>query len=114
MNILTIQYGSVLFMRCVGINNDYTMSIPLQVLKLLGADFDGDTLNILYLFNKNFIDMAESIISPRVMFISRNDGRFNNDMNFARDTIINANAMKSLCKYTEDEVEQIKRLQNMK
>ena len=38
----TINYGSIMFMRCVGINDDYTMSVPLQILKPLGADFDGE------------------------------------------------------------------------
>ena len=32
-------------MFCVGINNDYTMSVPLQILVPLGADFDGDTIS---------------------------------------------------------------------
>ena len=40
----TINYGSLLQMFCVGMNedmeNDYTMSIPLQVLPNLAADFD--------------------------------------------------------------------------
>lgn len=34
----TIEYGSVLAMRCVGINDNYTMGMPLQVLKGLAAD----------------------------------------------------------------------------
>ena len=110
----TIAFGGILFMRCVGININYTMSIPLQILPLLAADFDGDSLNILYLYNKDFIDTAENVISPRQMFISKNDGRCNFDMIHSRDTIINANALKSLNKYTDDEINQIKRLQKMK
>ena len=39
----TINYGSVLSMKCIGINKDFTMSIPLAILKKMGADFDGDT-----------------------------------------------------------------------
>lgn len=34
----TISYGSILQSYCVGINNNYTMSIPLQILKPLAAD----------------------------------------------------------------------------
>ena len=34
----TINYGSIMFMRCVGINNNYTMSVPLQILKPLGGE----------------------------------------------------------------------------
>ena len=73
----------------------------------------GDTLNILYLYNKDFINQAEQILSPRVMYISRNDGRCNGDMLPARDTIINANALKGLCDYTDEEIEKIRRLQAM-
>ena len=36
------------------------------------------------------------------------------DMMHSRDTIINANSMKSLCEYTDEEVTKIKRLQAMK
>ena len=34
----TINYGSILQMYCVGFTDTLTMSVPLQVLKLLGAD----------------------------------------------------------------------------
>ena len=37
----SINYGSLLQMYCVGINDNYTMSLPLQILPLLAADFDG-------------------------------------------------------------------------
>ena len=73
-----------------------------------------DTLTILLLYSRAFIEAAENIISPRQMFISKNDGRCNMDMMHSRDTIINANSMKSLCEYTEDEIAKIKRLQAMR
>jgi len=73
----------------------------------------GDTLNILYLYNQDFIRLANKIISPRQMFISRNDGRCNADFIHARDTIINANSLKSLYTYTPAEIEKIKMLQAM-
>ena len=92
---------------------DYTMSISLLVLKALAADFDGDTLNILYLYNQDFIDVADKVISPRQMFISRNDGCCNADFIHSRDTIINANSLKNLYEYSDDEMQAIQRLQNM-
>ena len=107
----TINYDSVLSMKCIGINKDFTMSIPLAILKKMGADFDGDTLNILYMYNKDFIEASDATISPKIMFISKNDGMCDPDLLPARDTIINANGMKSLCKYTEQEINDIKRLQ---
>lgn len=36
----TINYGSIMAMRCVGINDDYTMCMPLQILTPFAADFD--------------------------------------------------------------------------
>ena len=38
----TLNYGSILAMRCIGINDTFTMSMPLQILPPLNADFDGD------------------------------------------------------------------------
>ena len=35
---MTLQYGSLLKMKCVGINYNYTMSISLMILSPLGAD----------------------------------------------------------------------------
>ena len=109
----TIAYGGILAVRCIGINMDYTMSISLLILKALAADFDGDTLNILFLLNQEFITMAEEILSPRQMYISRNDGMCNADFIHSRDTIINANAMKNLYEYTQEEIANIKLLQSM-
>lgn len=100
-------------MRCIGINNDFTMSISLLILKALAADFDGDALNILYLFNQDIIRLSSEIISPRQMYISRNDGRCNADFIHSRDVIINANGLKSLHKYTQDQLNKIQMLQNM-
>lgn len=110
----TIGYGGILAVKVVGINMDYTMSISLLVLPKLAADFDGDTLNILYLYNRDFIDLAFRIISPRQMFISRNDGRCDSDLLHSRDTIINANSLKSLHNYSESQLSKIRRLQAMK
>ena len=49
------------------------------------------------------------------MYISRNDGYFNNDVNHQRDTLINANAMLNLSrdKYKEEDINNIKALKNM-
>ena len=38
----TIALGSILCMKCIGIEFNYTMSMPVTVLKGLAADFDGD------------------------------------------------------------------------
>ena len=98
-------------MKCVGIHKDFVMNMPLQVLKGLAADFDGDTLNIMYLINKDFAEAASRIFDPRnAMFISKNDGMFNSNMNQCRDTLINANTLMYLSrdKYNKKQLEAIK------
>jgi hypothetical protein len=112
----TIAYGGIMLMHVVGINKNFTASVPLRILKPLAADFDGDTLNILYLINQEFIDAAEKVINPRnAMQISRNDGMFNSDVNHSRDCLINANTMIYLSReyYSEDQIANIKRLQSI-
>lgn len=109
----TIAYGGILQMFCIGMTDTYTMGMPLQILPLLAADFDGDVLNIFYIINKAFFQRAFMIFNPRnAMYISRNDGKFNNDVNHQRDTIINANTMIRLSRnrYSEEQLEKIRRI----
>lgn len=112
----TIQYGSTLFMRVVGINDNFTMSVPLEILPLLAGDFDGDTLSIMWIINKTVETAAEEVFSPRYsMYISRNDGMYNNDINHQKDIIIAACNLVGLSRkyYTPEELAIIKRAQDM-
>ena len=105
-----------MFMRCIGINNNYTMSVPLQILKPLAGDFDGDVLNILYIINQAFARQAELVFSPKyAMMISHNDGKFDSSVNHSRDTLIILNSFVELTRdqYTEEELEMIKRCKSM-
>lgn len=98
-------------MFCVKMTFDYVMGIPLQILPLLAADFDGDCLNILYIINKIFLEYAYATFNPRnAFYISKNDGLFNNDINHQRDILINATTLVSLSRkhYTEEDIEAIK------
>lgn len=109
----TIQYGGILQMFCVGMTDTYTMAVPLQVLDMLAADFDGDVLNILYIINKEFFERAYAIFNPRnSMYISRNDGRFNNSVNHQKDTIINSNTLIRMGRkyYTSEELQAIQKI----
>lgn len=113
----TINYGSIMFMRCVGINDNYTMSVPLQILKPLGGDFDGDVLNIIYIINKAFEEKAEIVFSPKyAMMISHDDGKFDSSLSHSRDTLIMLNSFIHLSRdtYTEEELNQIKMCQSMR
>lgn len=113
----TIAYGGILQMFVVGMTKSYTMGMPLQILPLLAADFDGDVLNIMYIINKAFFELSYRILNPRNSFyINRNDGKLNPDVLFTKDTLINANAMIGLARksYSPEQLAKIKRLKEMK
>lgn len=106
----TISLGGILMMYCNGICTGYTMLMPLEVLEGLAADFDGDTLTILYIINKDFKEAAENVLNPRnTMYISKNDGMFNNSYNHKRDTIININTLSQLSRsnYSQEQLNKI-------
>lgn len=112
----TIAYGGYLQMFCVGMTDAYTMEIPLRVLQLLCADFDGDILNIMLIINDSFFERSNQVFNPRnAMQISRNDGKFNNQVNHQRDTIINFNTLIRLGRpnYSEVELNQIRKVKEM-
>lgn len=107
----TINFGSILQCFCVGISDpgekfQYVMQVPLQILRTLAADFDGDVLNLLYIINQDFFEAAYRVFNPRNnLYISHNDGMFNSLVNQQRDTLINANTMVELGRqyYTPEE-----------
>jgi len=111
----TISYGGILQCYCIGISTGYTMNISLQVIKGLGADFDGDTLNILYIINQDFLNISETVFNPRNMYISKNDGYFSNDYSQQRDTLINVNTLLQLSRsnYTQDDLRIFDSIKNM-
>lgn len=104
-------------MFCVGFTDSYTMAVPLQILKSLAADFDGDVLNILLPINQTFIRLAWEKFNPRnVLYISRNDGYFNMDASMQRDTLINANTLARVGRetYTQEDIDNFNRLMEKK
>lgn len=68
---------------------------------------DGDTLNILYLYNADFIKMTNEILNPVQLYISRNDGMCNSDLLPSRDMLINANSLKSIGRYSMEDIAEI-------
>lgn len=49
------------------------------------------------------------------MYISKNDGMFNNDVNHCRDTLVNANGLIYVSRdnYTEEQLEKIRRVKGI-
>lgn len=98
-------------MFCVGYTDTLTMSVPLQSLKSLCADFDGDVLNIMHILSKAFYERCYQIFNPRnAMYISRIDGKLNPNLLVQRDTVINANTFLHLGRsnYSAEQLEAIK------
>lgn len=112
----TIKYGGIMQMYCVKINTaSYAMAIPLQILKPLAADFDGDVLNICRIINKEFLMHAEQVFNPRnAMFISRNTGKVDIDILPSRDTVQLSDTIMYMGRegYTPEEVAEIEALIN--
>jgi hypothetical protein len=110
----SINYGSFQQAFCVKINtHDYTMGVSLQSIKKQGADFDGDVLNILLIFNQALFERAYYIMNPRnAMYISRANGMCDKDVLVQRDTLINANTLTHLGRdsYTQADLDAIKAL----
>ena len=83
----TINLGSIMSMGIDNIKDDYsdlTMSIPNSILAPMGADFDGDVLNIIPLFttkHKNVFNGFE----PHNLMISYNNGKFNREFSLDKD-----------------------------
>ena len=78
--------------------------------------YDGDTLNVVYITNKAFYEACALVFNPRnSMQISRNDGKFNGEVLFSKDSMINANSIVYLSrkKYTKEQLDIIKKAKEM-
>ena len=54
-------YGSIQHVYCVGFTDTLTMSVSLQSLKPLAADFDGKPFNCYYYNSSNYLDTLPSL-----------------------------------------------------
>jgi len=90
----TISYGSIYCLNLTDIKhdyNDFTMSLHNCILAPLNADYDGDVLNIVPLFDAKLKEEYEIIFSPLNMFISNDNGKFNSDLSLDKDQILGIN-----------------------
>lgn len=90
----TLNHGSILKMRIADCKTDYhdlTMSVPVNVLVVMGGDFDGDVLNITCLKDRDLSDAFE-VDNPRQLMIDRNNLKFNSRMSLFKDQIIGLHA----------------------
>lgn len=95
----SISPASIIQLHVVGVSRDNTYSchVPHEILKSMGADFDGDTLNAMLIINDDFLMSAAMLFNPRLsMQISYNDGMFNNRMTLQTDTMICLNSFTQM------------------
>lgn len=101
----TIQYGSILMMKCIGITDSYSMQVNSLCLRYIAGDYDGDTINNILLLNDDIIKRALITLNPvNAMIISKNDGTFNPDANLQTESLITINTIRHLAeRYSEEE-----------
>ena len=83
----TISLGSILQLRVTKIKDridDYTMSIPNNILKFVAGDYDGDVLNIYLLVNESHVRQFERL-NPKNLVLNPNDGRINPAIHLDKD-----------------------------
>jgi hypothetical protein len=110
----TISYESMLYVKVTKCTSGFSLTINSWCLNGLGADFDGDTLNFLMIYNEAFRNQCEQIYSPRNAFcISRDDGMLNRNVNIFKDTMINMSTLVDMCRenYADGQLAKIKALQ---
>lgn len=96
----SIDYGSQLVMRVVKINKSmscYTLSLPLSVIQLFNADFDGDIMH--EKSQKIITDAVKYLVHLRPsnnIYISRNDGKLNTKASLYKDQAAGLNAFANI------------------
>lgn len=86
----TIALGSILLLRIRNIKKDLedsTAGISNLILTLLGADYDGDVLNFILIYGKEFNELF-SKFNPRNFLVDPATGRFNRAFLPTKDTLL--------------------------
>ena len=88
----SINYGSFLYVKIHKVIpdiNNKSMRLNTRVIKTMGADFDGDQLNIYRVIGRGFNKKFARTYDPRYnLYISRINGRVNRDMMPLKDEIV--------------------------
>lgn len=100
----TLEYGSIMQMHMIGIENSYTMSVPPNICPSLQADFDGDQLNIKLIISDRMYKSAIRLYNPRfAMIINRNDGLIYSNFLPAKNSLVLLNNFLLLGRKNYDE-----------
>lgn len=83
----SISVHSIAIVKVKAVTNDphdYTMQLSNNILSGMGADFDGDVLNIIALFSREQYENFK-MLDPMYQIISPNDGNFNRTFTITKD-----------------------------
>jgi hypothetical protein len=87
----TIALGSIQCLTITGIYpdiHDLVMALPLTILGLMNADFDGDVLSIVPMIDVDFANKFERFFSPERLIISAATGRYNRKISLIKDQLV--------------------------
>ena len=88
----SINYGSFIYMKVAGVKkdlNDKTLEIPVQVIRPMNADFDGDVINVFRIIGMDLQRRFEKNLNPRYnLFISRANGKANKETIPVKDNLV--------------------------
>lgn len=87
---MTINLGSMIILKCAGIKKDMadlTASIHNLILSPINGDYDGDVLNFIAIFGKEFCELFDKF-SPATLMLDPDTGGFSRDFLPAKDTIL--------------------------
>lgn len=104
----TLNYYSMLLMRIRNIlpeDNRHILVVPLMILEGLNADFDGDILNIIALFEDEFIHMFRNFDPINKFTISRTTGKMDKKFMLRPGQLIDLYHFYTF-EYDESEVEK--------
>ena len=68
--------------------HDLTLDVPVGILSLMNADFDGDTFACYMIYDNRLKEAWKPIHCPDCHFISRHDGMYSNGGEFIKDSAV--------------------------
>lgn len=92
----TIAVGSILYLNIKSVKKDYTdntISLSNLLDTILGADYDGDVLNLISIKDAETREVYKNIFSPIALLVNPNNAKFNTALNLERDQILGMNTL---------------------
>lgn len=92
----TINYGSILCLTVCDVKkdiDDFTMSVNNLYTEMMGADYDGDVLNLISVKDETMKKVFKRTFSPERMIIDSKTGKFNTALDLKKDQVLGLNLL---------------------